>query len=147
MGQFERFAIMVSLCAALTACVSVTAPQYVEVEKTRTYTKARDQVWEAVISYLAGRNFPVKTVEKDSGIVYAEIPQFPVGFADCGQSTSTVQLSRQGSLNVVVKPVEGGTEVSVNPAFSVTRAAEGQQWTIDCQSKGVLERQMLDALS
>lgn len=141
------FGLAAALCALGSACApTATAPQLTVFEKTRTYAKPKDQAWAAVLAYFTRNNISVKVLEKDSGVIYAENASFATDLADCGQSRA-LEISRLASLNVFVRPTGGGTEVSVNTKFSLVRTMEGQTWNVECFSRGILEREILDSIA
>ncbi len=43
-----------------------------------------DNAWNSVIDYFANNNIPVKTLEKESGLIYAETIGFSEEWIDCG---------------------------------------------------------------
>lgn len=137
---------MISLFA-LSACA--TAPKEYTFEKSRTFAKSKDEVWEKVISHFATNNIPIKTVEKDSGIIYAENLRFTPGqFADCGSSALEPPISGLVRMNVFVRPVSTDTtEMTVNSDFEETRQfGQYPPTTVKCNSTGALERQVFDSV-
>lgn len=69
---------MVVTFASLTlwGCATVPAKNY-QFENSRAYSnKTYDQVWNGVIEFMTVNNIPIKTIEKDSGVIYSEIDNF-----------------------------------------------------------------------
>lgn len=111
----------------------------------------KDKVWERVVQFFAERNIPIQTIEKDSGIIYAEPELFGKRLADCGVfGTFAADEEAEGviHMNVFVKPLSAKrTALTVNVSFSNTFAHDpfiyGRK-KITCESKGVLEQHVLD---
>lgn len=125
-----------------------TPPAVHDVERTRTYAKSKNVVWERLIQHLSSANIPIKTIDRDSGIVYAE----PVGvdftnYADCGASFPVI-LSRTAAINVFVKPLRADrTQATVNATFTARRYAGSLPPSfVSCTSRGGFEKDILDAL-
>ena len=106
-----------------------------------------DDAWAGVLDYFTRHSIPIKTIEKVSGVVYAE--RISVGsadldpFADCGTyGLYTPQKSTIG-LNVFVRE-DQPIVIRVNATFSLLLRFDTlfQEWT--CSSRGVLEQQILD---
>jgi len=139
-----RVMMIMIATAILAACA--TPPQPVAVENTRTYDLPKDVVWERLLDFFTSQSIPIKTIEKDSGVVYAERAGFSPGQADCGASLLN-EMSRMASLNVFVRQMGGETQVTVNTAFNVVRSYDRQVWTAECYSTGLIERQILQSIA
>lgn len=137
----------------LTSCA--TLPASSQFERSRAYQLDKDVVWANIVEYFAAEGIAVKTIEKDSGIIYAERMQSAVtrlglggvgAEADCGSDPFARPLSQSLDLNVFVRPsAGGGTTVTVNARFRETRQAMGAQVvSVECASRGLLERDILD---
>jgi len=138
--------------ATLSACA--TAPITVPVERSAVTTKSKDEVWSNLVEFFASRNIGIKTIEKDSGIIYAERTFSGAGglseWADCGAAMMAPPIRQTVDLNVFVREQTaangGGTNVTVNARFSETRqsAWDNSVASADCNSLGVLERTILN---
>lgn len=142
--------VMIAAIGALSLAGCATAPLVVPVERSVETTKTKDQVWTNLIEFFASNNISIKTIEKDSGIVYAERTFSGTGgmreWADCGANMMAPPIRQTMDLNVFVR--EAGpstspkTNVTVNARFSETRqsAWDNSLANTDCNSLGVLER-------
>lgn len=133
----------------LFGCAST--PRVTSFESTRTYSKSYDQVWRELMQSFTSYNLQIKTVEKESGIVYAERLSFDNAQADCGYQWPFVPLSRTLSLNVFVATLEdsGSTQVTVNADFRERRQNNlnpAQTQDFVCQSTGAVEQAVLGAI-
>lgn len=141
----------ISQLAALAAIVGLascaTPPTQRAVENARTFPISKDQAWEALLIYFTSNNIQIKTIEKDSGVIYAERSLSDASMADCGAVPIAMETGRPASLNVFVRETGAGTQVTVNAQFEVIRNFDGATWRDPCFSTGVLERQLLGAVA
>src|SRR3972149_2690182 len=131
------------LIVMLASCA--TAPATYNYEKSKSYSRTYDQIWEDVIGFFASRNIQIKTIEKDSGVIYAETNRFDEKLADCGHPGIASVVTRTVSLNVFVMRSERDPKVNVNTKFIETRQFDRSIWTVECNSKGVIEQAILES--
>lgn len=152
--------LLLVLLPLASSCVS--QPGVYTFDKSRLYPEnSKDEVWSKIIRFFSERNIQIKTVEKDSGIIYAEVTRFDpeelVTYADCGQGqkqTTVIDVRRIQAgiikLNVFVVENSEGTSVSVNTDYKAEAIpnsifASGDKIYIqNCNSKGTLEKSILD---
>ena len=132
------------IASTLTGCG--TDPQRTQFNNSAVIAKKKDVVWESLLDYFTRNNIQIKTIEKDSGVIYAERASFDAGMADCGEAPIARELVRSASLNVFVRSQQGGTQVSVNTTFAIVRSFDNQSWKAECFSTGALEREILNAI-
>jgi uncharacterized lipoprotein YmbA len=137
--------VSVALVACLLAACG-TEPKKTAFNNSAVVAKKKDQVWESALDYFTRNNIQIKTIEKDSGVIYAERASFEESMADCGEQPIARELARTATLNVFVRPQPSGTQVSVNTTFAVVRTFDGQTWKTECFSTGLLERQILNSV-
>lgn len=138
-----------ALALGLTGCV--TAPAYIPIENSRAIPLSKDVVWSNLVEYFATGNIAIKTIEKDSGIIYAE-RMFSRGsdlsaYADCGAAAMAAPIGGAADLNVFVRETPTGVNATVNARYRQSRASawDGSVSSSDCSSLGNLERAILDA--
>lgn len=81
----RKFVLCVMFACFLFGCAPATVltyrddsfqeyvpPKLIKIENERTYRAKFNKVWESIISFFAYSNIPIKTLEKDSGIIVAE---------------------------------------------------------------------------
>jgi hypothetical protein len=142
--------IGIALAMALSACS--TPPASHSVTRSKTYPLAKDAVWESLMAWFTTNQLAIKTIEKDSGVVYAErIYATADAFsgADCGKDEMAPPFERIGQFNVFVHPVDAAnTQVTVNSTFIEHRrsAWDGSIITAGCVSTGALENSILTAI-
>lgn len=139
------WALMTLSAATLTSCA--TPPKKVNFDNSRTYASSKDAVWEAVISFFTKNNIQIKTIEKDSGVLYAERSSVDESMADCGDFPLAPEIERSGTLNVFVRHLQSGTEVTVNTEFKDVRIFDNKTFTNSCNSTGLLEKNILDSIN
>lgn len=138
--------------AALAVSACATPPAYIEFDNSTSVEKSKDEVWANLVEYFATSNIAIKTIEKDSGIIYAERmlagPAEISSVASCGANFMAPSIAATADLNVFVRDQPGGTRVTVTARFRETRSdalANGQLSTVNCNSLGVIEAAILRA--
>lgn len=153
------------ICLVLLVSACYTKPERYEFEKEREYELSFDKAWERVVEYFAKHSIGIKTIEKDSGIIYAETEFYSTNnkhhkkyfrYIDCGV------MGRQNiedaigiiSYNVFVKKLnESKTKprihatVNVKPIDVIVEnpiAWEYEYERLRCNSTGRLEDDILD---
>lgn len=135
------------IAAALLLGGCATVPQQYNIVNSRSVPKPYDVAWERLVGYFASRNISLKTIAKDSGVIYAEVGGFTPNLADCGE----IALGRKGvnqvAVNVFVARQDGDVKVTVNAKFAQQWLdINGRQIAVwQCGSRGILEREILDA--
>ena len=105
-----------------------------------------DAVWEDIVQFLASKNIQIKNIAKDSGIIYAEASRFDNDVADCGSPGILHIVGRRATFNVFVNRSSSNPTVSVNTEFTEVRRFDGPTMTVPCNSRGVLEAAILNAI-
>ena len=138
---------------ALTACA--TGPASYEFDNSVALDSDFDTTWESVIDFFSSRNIAVQTIERDSGIIYAE--RMYAGarnaefarYADCGENPWVAPVSHSVSFNIFVRETDsGGSRVTVNATFNQTAMpiGGGVMSSYECNSRGRLEQDIIDAV-
>jgi len=133
------------LILILTSCA--TAPGSYTFSNTQSYSRPYDQVWEELVGFFAKNNIQIKNIAKDSGVIYAESATFSDNSADCGDPGLWSRSSRLFNLNVFVSRSVSDPTVHVNTKFFETRRFENSVTTVECNSKGAVERAVLASIS
>lgn len=141
----------------------VTSPQVFNVERSREYAQSKTVTWDRLIRWFATNNIQVKTIEKDSGIIYAEREVTDASsswwdrgrvanLADCGKDFWAVPQGQTIQMNVYVKDMGARSAATVNVTFrefyypyssGVGFGSPPQT----CNSTGAIENRILDELS
>lgn len=149
-----RLLVLSGVFGVLGGCATVPAQNY-QFDNSRTYSnKTYDQVWDGLIGFLTSNNIPIKTIEKDSGVIYSETdnfskPAFSKFFpiADCGQPplfwTAGVAY---GSFNIFVSKATPQPKVTVTTTISQQIRYENQISQLNCNSIGNFEKAVLDSI-
>lgn len=144
MRNVKTVAAAAAISVAIAGCA--TMPASYTVDNSRTYDQSYDAVWEKIVGFFASRNIPIKNIAKDSGVIYAESTSFGDEMADCGTGGLMVPFARRASVNVFVTNSTTQPKVSVNTEFQEMRRFDANTTTVNCNSKGVIERAVLDAI-
>ncbi len=139
----KKFLAVAAAFAALAACA--TPPKQTAFSNSQVFQAGKDAVWSDLLAFFTSNNIQIKTIEKDSGVIYAERARADPSMADCGQDLA-VELSRPANLNVFVKEVSDGTQVTVNANFEAVRTFDNRTWNAPCHSTGLLEKQILSSI-
>lgn len=109
------------------------------------------KTWEAAVDVFAERNIPIKTVDRASGLIVAEVQAVSVkdsvGLADCGSNALGIKLWPDvATWNLLVRGDSTRATVKANVRFvMVTGSTRGlfgteQQGTVtDCSTLGKWE--------
>lgn len=142
--------VLIAVAVALSGCGS--NPGTYAVKNSGTYARPYDLVWEDVVEWFAKNNVQIKTIDKSSGVIYAEriwMNQFDDTVSDCGKPAFPfVAVSRRASFNVFVNHANATSPtVTVTAQFEETRAYGANRIVAACVSKGVLENLVLRSIS
>lgn len=145
-----------------SGCVAYKPPVKYTVEKEITIEKDYETVWNQAIEWFAINGTPIKNMDKTSGFISTEynlsVSQTSK-YMDCGETASSVFIIHRlenpsGNFNLLIKKVDDSkTKVSVNVFFSANSNVYDnygrlqQSVKIDCNSKGQLEKSVLEFLS
>jgi hypothetical protein len=144
-----------SLLAATLLFTGCVTPQPVVMRPTsRIFNAPKDKVWPAVVSQIA-LDYPVKAIEKDSGLLTTDFISIPCGFGNMNQTQWIV--SPEGFLttfdglrmNMSVLAVEtepGKTQITIRTHYEAYESNVNKAWLV-CQSNGNLENQILDKIA
>ena len=140
------YKLFVSSLLFLVLAACATQPTRHSDDMSVTLDQAYDEVWERLVAHLSGTDFRVKSIAKDSGVIFAERASFEDGLADCGSRGMASSSGRNVAFNVFVTESGGATRVQVNADFTEARYLEQSRWTTECRSTGELERSIIQAI-
>lgn len=138
-------------CLLLAGCV---VPQQTIQPTSRTFTASRDKVWPLLVSEV-GLDYPVKAVEKDSGLITTDFVSVPVGFNNSGMEQWVIPphgfLYTWAGLRMTISAMivdadAGRTQVTLRTHYEAFENNVSKSW-LTCQSNGNLENQILDKVS
>lgn len=136
------------LLVALPGCATAPAPRMIEAEDQ--IHAGFETVWTALVSSLAERNVPIKTIDKASGIVVTEEMAVRNGdnnYCDCGGNGIATEDRRAASYNVYVKRVTDEIcSVRVNARFYSIVSFGSTASRKECVSTGQIEGSILSRL-
>lgn len=129
----------------LAACA--TGPGVHPVNNSRLYEAPEGAIWPVVVRYFATQSIPIRTIERDSGIVIAEMQRMPgVMYADCGAALFETPEQRTARFNVLVQ-AEGPDRNRVTVTLEVEEVRRDINYMYvrrPCSSTGLFESQFLD---
>lgn len=133
----------------LTCCALPTPTTY-SFENTQTFNKSFRNVWHDLVTYLADNQIPIKTIERNSGVIYTDNFIVPVenSYMDCDGVAAFAQ-SDYGSFDVIVDKISSDkTRLTVNSTFGQNRrdifTNPPTIFPVTCASTGVLENDVFN---
>ena len=100
------------------------------------------------MQFFSDNSIQIKTLERDSGVVYAEVVAVKPGLSlDCGSPGIWNVRSTSATINVFIREAASGeVTATVNTVGVKHRQFDVSYQTVQCVSTGHIERRILDAL-
>lgn len=152
-------ASLIIMALGLSACVT-PAKEY-QVRNERQFDASKEVIWNRLIRHFATNNIQIKTLEKASGVIYAERDvggaatawweRGQIGdLADCGKDFMRIPLAHSILLNVLVaetssKKTTATVTVTFKEIYDQRAGLGGPPAT--CNSTGRLEETILSSLA
>jgi hypothetical protein len=134
-----------ALTLMLASCA--TAPATPIIMRRANHTRGRmtksGKIW---LAFWRIETYRLRTSQRTAVSIYAETSRFDEELADCGHPGLASVVSRTVNLNVFVLRSEREPKVNVNTKFIETRQFDRSIWTVECNSKGVIERAILESV-
>jgi len=134
------------------ACVAPPRPETFQKDKVVNYPF--DETWSAIVEALAEEEWPIESIEKESGLITTRFVNIGKGgnnYADCG-STIFGKAERSDfrcKLNVFARPIQNNnTNVRINihiEGWTGTWASSNGDWEI-CNSTGKYEERLFSRI-
>ncbi len=147
----KRIAILLLLILSsiFTGC-TYTYPNYYNILTEKVYHKSFDSIWDRLIDMVDLYNINVKSIDKESGILYGEIPlNFnPYIYMDCGgPGTYEIINSYQSNFNIIIMAkTDQTTKVIIKTHYEAVLNYNYEDTNrsnrIRCNSKGKLEKEI-----
>lgn len=147
--------ILIILVSVLFIFGCGTPPKVYKVDKARTINKTYDNTWAKIVRWFSENNSPIKNMDKSSGFISSEYNLRVDGgttYADCGSPEFAIRHGdTKGNFSIILeKAGDSVTKVTTNIFFKVERYninTGGFVGQSDCNSTGVLEKELLDYIS
>lgn len=147
--KLQKLFIVAAATASIIGCASVpwiTPPGTgYTVVNSRSYDASYNKVWSNLLAFVGKNKMQVQNADKENGLIVAELVAFDDAIADCGKDSSMQVTERRGNINILVTRSSGKTTVTTNNEFKESRSMGTASDTVTCNSKGVLEKRILDA--
>lgn len=127
-----------------------------KIENSKTFQASYDPVWKAVVEVFAEKTYPIKAVEKDSGIISSDFIELPnpqnpnsefYKLAVRPDWFASLWRSARYMVNVFVFSKEPNlTTITVNTHIEAFEYNVKSQW-FKCYSKGIIERDLLKQIN
>jgi len=138
----------------LLVCLGcATAPPKFEFNPVATIKGDYDKTWAAIVEYFAVGNLPIKTIEKDSGLIVSDWMDASDGtgmredktICDCGGAGLTIQKWTRGKFSVFAKKIDDSScDMRVTCTYQQYRTFSDAGNTVNCNSNGNLEKMLHD---
>ena len=148
-----------TLAFAILLLSGCAAPQQLAttpVEDTEVFVASYDAVWGAVVATLAAEHYPIKAIEKESGLIATEFVTFTTSSLRAKEEIDGIAVRpgvflgtwSQGrySLTVfVARLADSTTSVKVTPHIEGFEDNVTRRWHV-CPSLGVVESAVFDSV-
>lgn len=150
----RRF-LLSAMLFILTFCGSYRPPAEYSFENMREYSLSSEVVWEKVNLWLTGKNFKSHIKDSVSGrIIISEqsLHKLYQDVMDCGSIEGEGNIySRKCGIIIEILSYDRKTKVTVRFNFTAhlqySGFTTGANRRIDCNSKGVFEKELLDFIA
>lgn len=141
-----------------SGCASTPKPVPRIQVSAHDYAADFDSVWSAVNDVLTEKRLPIKTIEKDSGLIATDTVSAGGRYVFYGKTEDGQELSQWADktryfLNIRVREIEGGVQVDVIPHMEFMRyqydSRLGRSVEVGWEpvdSHGDIEKEIYDAL-
>ena len=152
--QKLKLAVLAGVSALVVGCASAPTVVVEPFDTVATVENDFDTTWSKLIRFASTNQIPIKTLEKDSGlIVFENTSMSPNLIAQYCANINVPLLwtlkSGQASGNVTVVDEGGFSTVAVNMSFQATTeyCYQGCNYnTVQCESLGKFETGLLEAV-
>lgn len=142
------------LVLSLSGCVTQTPAAKEVLPTAQTFAAPKSVVWPLLVQEV-GLQYPVKAVEKDSGLLTTDFVTIPAGFNNAQMNKwilppggfMTTWDGLRVSLSILVSEVEPSkTRVTIRAQYHAFENNVAKSWII-CQSNGSLENGILTRIA
>lgn len=142
---------LIGMAALLCGCAT---PPQAPLPTSMVYPASKNTVWPLLVSQI-GLDYPVKAVEKDSGLLTTEFVNIPCGYGNADMAlwanAPSVFLGTWDGLRmtlnaVAVESEPGKTQVTIRAHYEAFESNISKSWMV-CESNGHLENQILTKIS
>ena len=146
--------IVIGLAVLLLSGCTKSPPITEPVIQEQVFQADFDVTWHAIIDALSDGNYPIQSIEKESGLVTTQFVVFTQGIgaksqidriaAVPGMFLGTWSAGRY-SLSIFATSITGGTRVRIKAHVEAYENNVSYTWHV-CQSRGVLEGSILNVI-
>lgn len=151
--QVKILLVGLVLSILVVSCKVYVPPKEHQFEKSQTYIKDYNKVWEEIITFLGENNINVTSMEKVSGFIKANYADARIKgsigmIMDCGENADIKSIL--GEFNIVVTKVnDTQVKVTINTFYSCVRVVNPytnppQIEKSNCNSTGAFENHILN---
>jgi hypothetical protein len=140
----SRCLSVTAVCLLLSACT--TKAVQTQFDNRAVVSRSETQVWSDILGFFTSRNIQIQTIERDSGVIYAERASFDSELANCDVDpllTPGPKCSVHERLRSAANASQ--TQVTVNTDFRKTGIHGARPLPLNCYSTGLLESEVLRA--
>jgi len=145
--------LVILLLIALAVSLSKVPPAPKEIMQSKIFDKNFEEVWEATVSVLSEEEYPIRTIEKDNGLIITDFVIFTKGLSvEVEREIDKVAVRpsiifgtwSQGrySLSIFVTEKNNGTLLRIKPHIEAYENNVTNSWHV-CDSRGLIEKKLL----
>lgn len=151
----KALATVLIAAVALVGCATApSAPPRPDLPTSQSFDAPKDVVWTALVEQVALR-FPVKAVEKESGLLTTDFVAMPAGFNNReaarwvhppGGFLATWNGLRMNMSVLVTEPLPGKTTVNIRTHYEAFENNVSHSWVV-ARTNGSLEHEILSNIA
>lgn len=149
-----RNSICTCILVLVWGCASYQPAVPTNFEREASIDRPFDEVWNKAVDFFANNDIPLKTVQKDSGLIATEYGvALGVTSLDCGKAPlGSFLTDPTANVNVLVREANGA-QVRVNVFGSATLAVQNMNGSMSpirkvrCESTGEIEAALIQYLN
>lgn len=152
----KHIILVAGLLIGISGCSTVPSQPLTKesYETSAVIDRNKDKVWADVVSYFAENDYPLKIVQKDSGLLVTEQFSLPVGFGNRFMDKYAVKPNGflyvwdglKASVTVTMTQVsDNQTKVKVKSSYQAYETNVLGKW-MPAESNGALEAEILNTI-
>jgi hypothetical protein len=152
-GPMKTKLFALTLLALCSGCETMPTAPLRPLRTSETFVASKDRVWPLLVSEV-GLEYPVRVIEKESGLISTDWVDLPAGFNNMGATQwifppggflATWDGLRMNMKIMAVETEPGKTQVTVNCHYEAFESNVQKTWLV-AQSNGAVENAILSKI-
>ena len=145
--------VILAVMVLMVGCATVPKAPLQEQRTSALIPAPKEKVWPLLVAEV-GLNYPVQTIEKDSGLLTTQFVQMSVGFDNMGMERyifppggflATWAGLRMSMRIMAIESEPGKTMVTINAHYEAFEDNVSKSWRV-ARSNGAVENQILTSI-